>query len=49
MTSGYDQQAAAGDDAVRAFARRNEPMGALAEQADAVAQMPRAMSLGAAR
>src|SRR5438874_2038510 len=45
MTSGYDQQAAAGDDALRAFARRNEPMGALAEQADAVAGACHAMAV----
>jgi D-sedoheptulose 7-phosphate isomerase len=45
MTSGYDQQAAAGDDALRAFARRNEPMTALAEQADAVAEACHAMAM----
>src|SRR6266704_2355372 len=50
MTSGYDKQtaarlAAAGDDALRAFARRGEPMGALAEQADAVASACHAMAV----
>src|SRR5690242_3433884 len=45
MTTGYDQQAAAGDDALRAFARRNEPMSALAEQADAVAAACHAMAV----
>ena len=50
MTSGYDDQttarlAAAGDDALRAFARRNEPMSALAEQADAVATACHAMAV----
>jgi D-sedoheptulose 7-phosphate isomerase len=45
MTSGDDQHAAAGDDALRAFARRNEPMSALAEQADAVATACHAMAL----
>ena len=50
MTSGYDQQtaarlAAAGDDALRAFARRSEPMGALAEQAEAVASACHAMAV----
>jgi len=50
MTSAYDQQtaarlAAAGDDARRAFARRNEPTSALAEQADAVAAACHAMAV----
>src|SRR5207302_1926662 len=50
MTSGYDQQtaarlAAAGDDALRAFGRRSEPMGALAEQAEAVASACHAMAV----
>jgi D-sedoheptulose 7-phosphate isomerase len=50
MTSGYDQQtaarlAAAGEDALRAFARRSEPMGCLAEQADAVASACHAMAV----
>jgi D-sedoheptulose 7-phosphate isomerase len=50
MTSGYDQQtaarlAAAGGDARRAFARRNEPTSALAEQADAVAAACHAMAV----
>jgi D-sedoheptulose 7-phosphate isomerase len=50
MTSGYDQQtaarlAAAGDDAMRAFARRNEPMARLAGQADAVTAACHAMAL----
>jgi len=50
MTSGDDQQtaarlAAAGGDARRAFARRNEPMNALAEQADAVATACHAMAV----
>ena len=45
MTSGHDQQAEAGDDALRAFARRNEPMTALAEQADAVAEACHAMAV----
>src|SRR5215472_13478904 len=45
MTGGYDQQAAPGDDALRAFARRNEPMSALAEQADAVAEACHAMAV----
>jgi D-sedoheptulose 7-phosphate isomerase len=50
MTSGYDQQtaarlAAAGDEALRAFARRSEPMGCLAEQADAVASACHAMAV----
>src|SRR5262244_4546433 len=49
MTSGYDQQtaarlAAAGDGALRAFARRSEPMSGLAEQADAVAAACHAMA-----
>src|SRR5215510_2678435 len=50
MTSGYDQQtaarlAAAGDGALRAFARRSEPMSGLAEQADAVAAACHAMAV----
>src|SRR5215468_7898518 len=50
MTSGYDQQtaarlAAAGDGALRAFARRSEPISALAEQADAVAAACHAMAV----
>src|SRR5262249_6515430 len=50
MTSGYDQQtaarlAAAGDSALRAFARRDEPITALAEQADAVAAACHAMAV----
>ncbi len=50
MTSGYDHQtaarlAAAGDDALRSFARRGEPTGALAEQADAVASACHAMAV----
>jgi len=50
MTSGDDQQtaarlAAAGDGALRAFARRNEPTAALAEQADAVAAACHAMAV----
>src|SRR5690348_17385308 len=45
MTTGYDQQAAAGDDALRAFARRKEPMSALAGQADAVAAACHAMAV----
>jgi len=45
MASGYDQQAAARDAALRAFARRNEPMTALAEQADAVAEACHAMAV----
>src|SRR5499425_1191068 len=50
MTSGYDQQtaarlAAAGDGALRAFARRSEPMSGLAEQADAVAVACHAMAV----
>jgi len=50
MTSGYDQEtaarlAAAGDEALRAFARRTEPMGCLADQADAVASACHAMAV----
>jgi D-sedoheptulose 7-phosphate isomerase len=50
MTSGYTRQtaarlAAAGDEALRAFARRSEPMGGLAEQADAVASACHAMAV----
>src|SRR5215470_14558706 len=50
MTSGYDQQtaarlAAAGDGALRAFARRSEPMSGVAEQADAVAAACHAMAV----
>ena len=50
MTSGYDPQtaarlAAAGDDALRAFARRSEPIDSLAEQADAVASACHAMAV----
>src|SRR5215468_7388464 len=50
MTSGYDQQtaarlAAAGDGALRAFARRSEPMSGLAAQADAVAAACHAMAV----
>ena len=50
MTSGYDpptaaRLAAAGDDALRAFARRSEPIDSLAEQADAVASACHAMAV----
>ncbi len=50
MTSGYDRQtaarlAAAGDEALRAFARRSGPMACLAEQADAVASACHAMAV----
>jgi D-sedoheptulose 7-phosphate isomerase len=50
MTSGYDQEtaarlAAAGDEAMRAFARRTEPMRCLADQADAVASACHAMAV----
>jgi D-sedoheptulose 7-phosphate isomerase len=50
MTSGYDQEtaarlAAAGDEAMRAFARRGEPMSCLADQADAVASACHAMAV----
>ena len=50
MTSGYDPQTAArlataGDDALRAFARRSEPIDSLAEQADAVASACHAMAV----
>jgi D-sedoheptulose 7-phosphate isomerase len=50
MTSGYDAQtaarlAAAGEEATKAFARRVEPMGGLAAQADAVAQACHAMAV----
>jgi D-sedoheptulose 7-phosphate isomerase len=50
MTSGYDQEtaarlAAAGDEAMRAFARRSEPMSGLAGQADAVASACHAMAV----
>jgi D-sedoheptulose 7-phosphate isomerase len=50
MTSGYDKQtaarlAAAGDEALRAFARRDEPAACLAEQADAVASACHAMAV----
>ena len=50
MTSGYDpptaaRLAAAGDDALRAFARRSEPIDSVAEQADAVASACHAMAV----
>ena len=50
MTSGYDSQTAArlataGEEAVVAFARRAEPTGGLAAQADAVAQACHAMAV----
>ena len=50
MTSGYDAQAAArlataGEEASKAFARRIEPVGGLAAQADAVAQACCAMAV----
>ena len=50
MTSGYDQNtadrlAAAGDEAMRAFARRGEPTDGLARQADAVASACHAMAV----
>src|SRR5579863_4051816 len=50
MTSGYDAQtaarlAAAGEEATKAFARRVEPMGGLAAQADAVASACHAMAV----
>src|SRR5579863_837610 len=50
MTSGYDAQtaarlAAAGEEAAAAFARRIEPMSAVAAQADAVAEACHAMAV----
>ena len=50
MTSGYDAEtaarlAAAGDSAGREFARRIEPMAALADQTDAVAETCHAMAV----
>jgi D-sedoheptulose 7-phosphate isomerase len=50
MTSGYDAQtaarlAAAGEEATKAFARRVEPTGGLAAQADAIAQACHAMAV----